>query len=145
VAWPCCLLVHRCKAVLLVRKGERETWVIGVNSKILGGPRQTRRMLTRQRSRSLSSTLDWGHEGRIHEVLQEDGCSSMYGTMVTQLCCRKKLTWVIYNMLSVINYSMIIPWFVNQTYNTDWCYFSQGKNKPWLPWVYSWIRHRREQ
>ncbi len=24
-------------------------------------------------------------------------------------------------------------------------YFSQVKNKPWLPWVYSWIWHRREQ
>jgi hypothetical protein len=24
-------------------------------------------------------------------------------------------------------------------------YFSQVKNKPSLPWVYSWIRHRREQ
>ncbi len=23
--------------------------------------------------------------------------------------------------------------------------FLQVKNKPWLPWVYSWIRHRREQ
>ncbi len=23
-------------------------------------------------------------------------------------------------------------------------YFLQVKNKPWLPWVYSWIRHRRE-
>ncbi len=22
--------------------------------------------------------------------------------------------------------------------------FLQGKNKPWLPWVYSWIRHHRE-
>ncbi len=26
----------------------------------------------------LSLSLDRGHEGRIHEVLQEDGCSSMY-------------------------------------------------------------------
>jgi hypothetical protein len=26
----------------------------------------------------LSSSLDQGHEGRICEVLQEDGCSSMY-------------------------------------------------------------------
>ncbi len=24
-------------------------------------------------------------------------------------------------------------------------YFSQVKNKPWLPWVYSWTWHRREQ
>jgi hypothetical protein len=24
-------------------------------------------------------------------------------------------------------------------------YFSQVENKPWLSWVYSWIRHRHEQ
>jgi hypothetical protein len=28
--------------------------------------------------RRLSLSLDRGHEGRIREVLQEDGCSSMY-------------------------------------------------------------------
>ncbi len=30
-------------------------------------------------------------------------------------------------------------------YESDCCLFSQVKNKPWLPWVYSWIRHSREQ
>jgi hypothetical protein len=57
---------------------ERETWVVGVNSKILGGPKQIRRMLMEQSSKSLNLTLDWGHEGRICKVLQEDGRSSMY-------------------------------------------------------------------
>jgi hypothetical protein len=28
--------------------------------------------------KGLSSSLKRGHEGRIREVLQEDGCSSMY-------------------------------------------------------------------
>jgi hypothetical protein len=48
------------------------------NSKILGGPRQKRRMLIEESGKSLSLTLDRGHEGRIREVLQEDGHSSMY-------------------------------------------------------------------
>ncbi len=32
----------------------------------------------RETRRRLSLSLDRGHEGRIREVLQEDGCSSMY-------------------------------------------------------------------
>jgi hypothetical protein len=97
-------VLFTCTAVRPVRKGEHEIWVVGVNSKILGGPRQTRRMLTSQSNRSLSSTLDWGHEERICEVLQEDGHSSMYRTMIVYLFCKNKLSWVICNMLSVINY-----------------------------------------
>ncbi len=34
--------------------------------------------LERETSRRLCLSLDRGHEGRIREVLQEDGCSSMY-------------------------------------------------------------------
>jgi hypothetical protein len=117
-------------------------WVVGVNSKILGRLRQTRRVLMKQSSRSLSSTLDWGHEGRICEVLQKDGRSSMYKAMIHNYAVERSCLefflaccpWLI----------MIIPWFANQTYNTDRCLFSQVKNKPWLPWVYSWIRHRHE-
>jgi hypothetical protein len=33
--------------------------------------------LGRKTNRRLSLSLDRGHEGRIREVLQEDGCSSM--------------------------------------------------------------------
>jgi hypothetical protein len=29
--------------------------------------------------------------------------------------------------------------------NIDSVYFPQVKNKPWLPWVYTWIRHHRKQ
>ncbi len=38
-----------------------------------------------RRRRSLS--LDRGHEGRIREVLQEDGCSSMYKSQSCILTC----------------------------------------------------------
>jgi hypothetical protein len=34
--------------------------------------------LERETSRRLSLSLDRGHEGRICQVLQGDGCSSMY-------------------------------------------------------------------
>ncbi len=57
---------------------ERETWAVGVNSKILGGPKQIRRMFLEESSKGLSQTLDWGYEGHIHEVLQKDGRYSMY-------------------------------------------------------------------
>ncbi len=35
-------------------------------------------MLMEESSKSLSLTLDWSHEGRIREVLQEDGRSISY-------------------------------------------------------------------
>jgi hypothetical protein len=38
--------------------------------------------LRRRTKRRLSLSLDQGHEGRIHEVLQGDGCSSMYKVIV---------------------------------------------------------------
>ncbi len=34
--------------------------------------------LGKETNRRLSLSLDWGHEGGIREVLQEDGRSSMY-------------------------------------------------------------------
>jgi hypothetical protein len=34
--------------------------------------------LETETSRRLCLSLDQGHEGHIHEVLQEDGCSRMY-------------------------------------------------------------------
>jgi hypothetical protein len=38
----------------------------------------------KESNKSLSSILDWGHEGHIREVLQEDGCLSMYKYIVPQ-------------------------------------------------------------
>ncbi len=104
--------------------------------------RQTRSVLTRWSSRSLSSTLDRGHEGHICEVLQEDGRSSMHRTIVAELCCRKKLSWVI--ITCCLWLIMIAPWSATLNYNTDWCLFLQVKNKPWLPWVYTSIQHHCE-
>ncbi len=62
--------------------------------------------------------------------------------MITQLCRREKLPWVICSMLSVIDYDYSI--LQARLAILLVVYFSQVKNKPWLPWVYSWIRHRRE-
>ncbi len=53
------------------------------------------------------------------------------------LCVIYVLPWLSYNAL-FSSYSWI-------KHSTDFCLFSQVKNKPWLPWVYSWIRHRHEQ
>ncbi len=48
----------------------------------------------------------------------------------------------------IFMYSRIVLLFLhsgNLIRNTDWCLLSQVKNKPWHPWVYSWIWHHREQ
>ncbi len=52
--------------------------LLEANSRILGGPRQIRRMLIEESGWSLTLTLDPCHEGRIREVLQDDGRSIMY-------------------------------------------------------------------
>ncbi len=76
-----------------------------------------------------------GYEGRVREVLQEDVCSSMYSNYYTFV--------VLY--LHLFTYRAIIPAFRKSDHNVDWCLFWQVKNKPWRPWVYTWIWHRREQ
>ncbi len=50
----------------------------GTNSKIPSEAWQYGMHVERKARRRLSLSLDQGHEGRIREVLQEDGCSSMY-------------------------------------------------------------------
>ncbi len=55
-----------------------ETRSIGINSKILNEAWQREIHVEWKARRRLSLSLNVGHEGRIREVLQEDGCSSMY-------------------------------------------------------------------
>jgi hypothetical protein len=130
-----CTLVLSCQ---LAGKGEHETWVVRTGSKILGGPKQTRRLLMKESNKSLSSILDRGHEGRICDVLQENSRSSMYKVYcVTERNCHE-----LFRTLSEFHYDYLCSQvkfviLIN-------VYFSQVKNKPWLPWVYSWIQHRRE-
>ncbi len=80
--WWSIAMLFTCTLVLSCPVGkegfEHETWAVGVNSKILGGPKQIRRMLMEESSKDLSLTLDWSHEGRLREVLQENGRSRMY-------------------------------------------------------------------
>ncbi len=51
---------------------------VGTNSKILDGPGQTRNAFGNGTPQEAQSKPDRGHEGRICELLLEDGCSSMY-------------------------------------------------------------------
>ncbi len=85
----------------------------------------------------LSLSLERGHEGRIHEVLQKDGCSSMYSN------------YYMFNIFVMSCILVICRNFLcagNPIRNTDWClFFPRLKKKPWLPWVYTWIWHRRKQ
>jgi hypothetical protein len=79
VAQQYCLLVHWCETAQLAREGlSVKHEPLEANSKILGGPRQIKRMLMEESSKSINLTLDGGHGGRIREVLQEDGCSRSY-------------------------------------------------------------------
>ncbi len=50
----------------------------GTNSKIQNGAWQHEMHMEWKARRSLSLSLDRGHEGPIRKVLREDGCSSMY-------------------------------------------------------------------
>ncbi len=87
----------------------------------------TRCMLERRGWYGLSLSPDRGHEGRIREVLQEDWCSSMY----SKLCVIIIKQHMHSHTISLFPHSGIL------IQNTDCCLFSQVKNKPWLPWVYS--------
>jgi hypothetical protein len=57
-------------------------------------------------------------------------------------CMLLRLSYI-YPWIKCESVVMIIlyPWIM---YKSDCCLFSQVKNKPWLPRVYSWILHRRE-
>jgi hypothetical protein len=57
-----------------------EAQSIGINSEILNEAWQREIHVEWKARRRLSLSLNQGHEGRIHEVLQEDGCSSMYNS-----------------------------------------------------------------
>jgi hypothetical protein len=101
-----------------------ETRFVEINSKILGWTGQQDVCSEREARRRLSLSLEWGHEGRIGEVLQEDGCSCMYKSWLCVLTC----------IMSVCSLSM--PY--NHLRPGNWLtsliavYFSQVKNKPWL-------------
>jgi hypothetical protein len=82
-----------------------------------------------------SLCLEWGHEGRIHEVPQEDCCSSMYINYYA--FCPES---------TCIHIFMLLPLGLgNLIHNIDWLLFSLVKNKPWHTWVYTWFWHHREQ
>ncbi len=121
---------------------ERETWVVGANSKLLGGPRQIRRMLMKQGRRRLSSILDWGHKGCIRrgsKKMAVQVCTELWlHNYAVKRSCHEYLQFVVHDKSWLFHYLQI-----RLTILTDF-YFSQVKNKPWLPWVYSWIRHHCE-
>ncbi len=54
-----------------------ETRSIGINSEILNEAWQHEIHMEWKATRRLSLSLDRGNKGRIREVLQEDGCSSI--------------------------------------------------------------------
>jgi hypothetical protein len=82
--------------------------------------------LRRRANGRLSLSLDQGHEGHIHEVLQEDSCSSMYKLQLRVLVCMMEIA--INPIVRVIN--IHVQEFI---YDTDVVYFSQVKTKPCLP------------
>jgi hypothetical protein len=97
-------------------------------------------------SKRFSLTLDRGHKGHIREVLQEDGCSSMYRDVAMQLSAWEELAFIlciIYELPWLSCNALFTSYFWIKC-NTDCCLFSQVKNQAWLPWVYSWIRHCRK-
>ncbi len=53
--------------------------------------------------------------------------------------------WSLLFSLPWLSYDALIALYYLIKCNTDYCLFSQVKNKPWIPWVYPWIWHRRWQ
>jgi hypothetical protein len=70
------------------KEGDRcETRSIEINSKILDWAWQQDACSEREARRKLNLSLERGHEGCIREVLQEDGCSSIYKSWLCVLTC----------------------------------------------------------
>ncbi len=142
-------MLFTCALVLSCTGGKRryasEIWIVGTNSKILGGPGQTRKIHGKRASKRFRLTLEWGPDRRIRKVLQEDGCSIMYKVydciVVPKENCHE-LSAVYHPCLIIL--PMIICVYTSG-FLQYWSvfFFLQVKNKPWLPWVYAWIRHRR--
>jgi hypothetical protein len=59
-------------------------------------------------NRRLRSSLDWGHEGCIHEVLQEEGRSSMY--KIITVSRKIEIAMSLCNMFSVRIMIIPCPW-----------------------------------
>ncbi len=126
-----------------VRKGERAIWVVGTaRYKWVGQDKQEEC----SRGRAVEASVQYWNEA-MKEVFAR--CSKK---MAVQVCTGLWLhNYAVKRKFHELSGAycpwliMIIPWFANQLCNTDRCLFLQVKNKPWLPWVYSWILHLREQ
>jgi hypothetical protein len=73
-----------------------------------------------------------GYEGRICEVPEEDGCSSMYIDYYALSSCIYMYSRFMIRLFD-IHYSVTVLLFLHLgdlMRNIDWCLFSQVKNKP---------------
>ncbi len=74
-----------------------ETWIVGTNSKILGGPRHTRKVHVEEGRQEIQSNPRTSHDRRICKVLQESSHSSMYKVYDNVTYAKEKKTemsWV---------------------------------------------------
>ncbi len=109
-----------------------EIWIVRTNNKLLGGrDEQVGHKISVSRERP-QSTREQGQDGHIREVLQGIAAQA-YINVYKKLWC---------------------SWFIGKEKRPKIQYvgsmsslfiFPQVKNKPCLPWVYSWIRHCCEQ
>ncbi len=146
-------VLFTCKIVLsrLIGKGGWmcETWNGGTNSKILGGPRQTKMIHVEE---GLARGSVWSKDKTMTGVLAR--CSKKIAAQVCikymrcNMCQKRKENW------NIMCHLHILPMLYSSTHGCSLSvvtlvlllvYFLQVKNKPWLPWVCSWNRHRREQ
>ncbi len=105
-------MLFTCVLVLsrqIVRGGCKcEKWIVGTNSKILGGPRQTGRYMWKRAGKRFSLTQRRGHDGRICEVLQESSRSRMYKVYHNINCVKRKENWNVVSRLHHIHSCLII-------------------------------------
>ncbi len=122
-----CTLVIRCP---VSKEGvECETWAVGTNNKILGGPEQIRNILgkeNQQEAQSNPGSRPWRTYSR--------GAPRRWPFKYVQSydCIIAPMKEIAMSFIMIIPY----PW-VKFTMLID-VYFSQVKNKPWLPWLYIW-------
>ncbi len=149
IKWLCACIIHytvmfTCTLLRSHPESKKtlgETWATAIKAinSILWTSVASRCLLTGMGGRAeLSMWPEGAHEGRICEVPQESWCSSMYINCVyIVLQCKSKPCYI-RTFFTIINHRPLHVRVFCDCIITG-VYFSQIKNKPWIPWVYMYL------
>jgi hypothetical protein len=134
-----------------------EIGVVGTNNKLLGGPGQQGRYNKEESWQEAQSNLRTRPEWTYSWGASRDSRSNMYIVYMVILLQSMGMLWVVYLIFCSCLIIVVVAYIIHCLcimissaaciiHSNAWCLFSlQVKNKPWPPWVYSWIWHHREQ